>query len=349
MDRIKALDGWRAISAGLVIASHLQGFSAIRFPFPLSGYGTLGVEYFFGISGFVIARGLLSPTGGGFRQFYIRRAFRILPPLLMFLFLVIFLVLSGALPVSAVLAGKALVFACNYSDCGGWFGGHLWSLSVEEQFYFVCPILILATRSRWVITGAMAAVPAVALGLRFGHLSDAGGFVTNFTVIAAGVACAANERAILRLVRKVPLWVVPLTFASTVAIMAVNLKMLTSLLQILALGPLVMFTLLRTSIGAGHITAWLSGAVITTLGGATYSIYLFQQIATAPYAGAGILFYAATVTACLVWGLLSFRFIERPLIDLGRSLAAKLGRRPDVALGVDEAFTPLRPDAEPSL
>jgi peptidoglycan/LPS O-acetylase OafA/YrhL len=322
-ERLKALDGWRAISAGLVVVSHIQGFSGVRFALPISGYGTLGVEYFFGISGFVIARGLLANEGGGYRGFYVRRAFRILPPLLIYLAALICLVILGVLPLSALNAARGLVFACNFpwSNCGGW--------SVEEQFYLVCPFIILLTKSRRLITGAMIAVPFGALALRFGHLSDAGGFLTSFSVIAAGVACAANEAPLLRIIGRAPAWLVPAAFVATVGVMDLNTKVVTSLLENLVLGPLIMFALLRTACFRGRLNAWLSASWITTLGAATYSIYLFQQLATADYPGAGPVFYAVSVGGCVAWGLLSFRWVERPLIRVGRALAVSLETRGD--------------------
>lgn len=327
--RIGGLDGWRAISAGLVILSHLQTFSSVGFVFPLTHYGTLGVEYFFGISGFVIARGLLNGSGG-IGAFYIRRVFRILPPLFMYLAMLSLLILAGIVPGSAFGAVRGLIFVCDLPgvNCGGWYGGHLWSLSVEEQFYLVCPFVILLTRSRPLITAAMVAVPVIALLLRVAHLSDAAGFATDFVVIAAGVACAANEVIVLKLINRAPLWIAAVAFAASVAVMENDAKLVSSLLHILLLGPLVMFVLLRTSVGPEADRSWLAAPWLVTLGAATYSIYLFQQFATYHYPFAGPLFYVASVIACIVWGLFSFRFIERPLIEIGRSLAKPRAKAP---------------------
>jgi len=96
-ERLDGLDGWRAIGAIMVIVAHLQVWS------PLSGgflggtaLGALGVDYFFGISGFVIARGLLNREGHpGLRGFYVRRFFRIVPPLAIYLAVVVALSLFG--------------------------------------------------------------------------------------------------------------------------------------------------------------------------------------------------------------------------------------------------------------
>ena len=84
------LDGWRAIAISLVMFSH--GFDALREAFDwlgpyktesMKGLGLLGVQVFFGLSGFLITSRLLSEEQRhgsiSLRQFYARRVFRILP------------------------------------------------------------------------------------------------------------------------------------------------------------------------------------------------------------------------------------------------------------------------------
>ena len=158
--RIAPLDGWRAISVALVIFSHLAVSSSIAIHFPgelgravitpfLHECGNLGVNIFFVISGYVITSGLIREyTRSGqvsLRNFYLRRVFRILPPLIMYVFAVLLLAELGVIPPQATGAVNALTFTCNLNlyGCGGWFGGHTWSLSYEEQFYLIIPIMSL--------------------------------------------------------------------------------------------------------------------------------------------------------------------------------------------------------------
>src|ERR1035438_2704652 len=92
MRRLPVLDGWRAAAILLVLIHHIgQGFYSNEESYALSltRFGAFGVDIFFGISGLLITRLLLEQrhATGSFelRQFYLRRAFRILPPCFAFL------------------------------------------------------------------------------------------------------------------------------------------------------------------------------------------------------------------------------------------------------------------------
>ena len=82
---IPTLDGWRAVAILLVMGDHLvasaSGTPSGRTTLP----GQLGVNIFFGLSGFLITSRLLAERPISLRRFYIRRAFRILPPALTYL------------------------------------------------------------------------------------------------------------------------------------------------------------------------------------------------------------------------------------------------------------------------
>jgi peptidoglycan/LPS O-acetylase OafA/YrhL len=79
--RIATLDGLRAVSIALVLASHIMGTGAVPMVVHLQWVSEAGVRTFFVISGFLITTLLLrerEKTGKiSLRDFYIRRAFRI--------------------------------------------------------------------------------------------------------------------------------------------------------------------------------------------------------------------------------------------------------------------------------
>ncbi|RZA23835.1 MAG: acyltransferase, partial [Lysobacteraceae bacterium] len=115
----------------------------------LSRYGWMGVDLFFVLSGFLIGTQVLAPLAGGgrlsFRDFYLRRAFRILPA-----FWVV-LALYVAFPVLREAPGlepwwKFATFTLNlsidYANNAAF--SHAWSLCVEEHFYLVFPLLAWA-------------------------------------------------------------------------------------------------------------------------------------------------------------------------------------------------------------
>jgi peptidoglycan/LPS O-acetylase OafA/YrhL len=118
------------------------------------------VDVFFAISGLLITSKLLEEEKSSgrisLRNFYIRRAFRILPAALVYL-----LTLAGLAKLGLIFVSKgewfaSLFFYRNYSSLYHlertlglpWFTTHFWSLSIEEHFYFLLPALLLWTRGK---------------------------------------------------------------------------------------------------------------------------------------------------------------------------------------------------------
>jgi peptidoglycan/LPS O-acetylase OafA/YrhL len=145
---IPTLDGWRALAILLVVAHHAgtafygkedyYATSATRF-------GTWGVPVFFGLSGLLITKLLLEEFARAgaisLKSFYVRRAFRILPPAFMY----IATVAALGLLVSGTEAASGFFFFRNYlpASLGGLYTDHLWSLAVEEHFYLIWPGLLV--------------------------------------------------------------------------------------------------------------------------------------------------------------------------------------------------------------
>jgi peptidoglycan/LPS O-acetylase OafA/YrhL len=150
---IPSLDGLRAFSVLSVILGHLRSpqLDAIPLLQPFR-QGELGVAMFFVISGFLITHLLLkerSEAGGiDLRAFYLRRTLRIFPPFYAFVAIVGIMTMAGA----CVLPRAAFLFALTYTwnigpYSGIWIFGHLWSLSLEEQFYLIWPSFVKRLRS----------------------------------------------------------------------------------------------------------------------------------------------------------------------------------------------------------
>ena len=145
---IPSLDGLRAISFLVVFVAHCG----------LDRYvpGGFGVTIFFFLSGFLITtlmRGEFQHTGAvNFRHFWLRRAFRILPPFYIVLFAAIAVALifdpPGTLSVAAVTAQLAHVtnYWLIYRGYAGQPAGTgvYWSLAVEEHFYLLFPWVFVA-------------------------------------------------------------------------------------------------------------------------------------------------------------------------------------------------------------
>jgi len=111
----------------------------------------LGVRIFFVISGFLITSLMIwERESYGFvslKNFYLRRMLRLFP--VQYAFIAFVFVLTFLTPVRVDLCNfiTSVTFTKNYA-CGSWIDGHLWSLSVEEQFYLVWAIAFVAMQPR---------------------------------------------------------------------------------------------------------------------------------------------------------------------------------------------------------
>ena len=155
---IPSLDGMRAISILLVIVAHTSQTFSHWIKMPVGSYllfAHIGVSVFFVISGFLITSLLLKEldaTGTiAIKRFYVRRAFRIFPPFYFYLAVVFVLALVGIFPTPL----RAFFFAATYTSdyylgpgSGSGVLQHLWSLSVEEQFYLLWPAALLLLGKR---------------------------------------------------------------------------------------------------------------------------------------------------------------------------------------------------------
>jgi peptidoglycan/LPS O-acetylase OafA/YrhL len=152
-----ALDGLRALSVLLVIISHINYPNYFGIKLNLGGFG---VHTFFAISGFLITSLLLNEKHENgkvsIRNFYLRRFFRIIPVLLLFLFVLFILNISYDLNISKINFLSTLFFFGNIPNSithlnitGSWHLGHFWSLTIEEQFYLIYPVLISRLNLNW--------------------------------------------------------------------------------------------------------------------------------------------------------------------------------------------------------
>ena len=165
--RIPSLDGLRAISISLVILAHLQATLPLLPKFVLLGDpGRLGVRIFFVISGFLITTLLLEEYAVSTRislpWFYFRRTLRIFPAAYAFIAVVVVLHKLDLLSLHSGDTLHALTYTMNYHLDRSRYVGHLWSLSVEEQFYLLWPLGIARlgpARALWLAGGFFFAAP----------------------------------------------------------------------------------------------------------------------------------------------------------------------------------------------
>ncbi len=152
---LPALDGLRAFAVAGVIAYHLG--------FHWANGGYLGVDFFFVLSGFLITGLLVGEWDRrhtiGLRSFWFRRAKRLLPAVMVLLVaLSVYTALGGPNITPSVFRGDAIATLFYYANWHlifthqSYFAQfaapsplrHTWSLAIEEQFYLVWPLLLVA-------------------------------------------------------------------------------------------------------------------------------------------------------------------------------------------------------------
>ena len=170
--RFAELDGLRALAVASVILFHCEVSG-------LLSAGFFGVDIFFMISGFIITAKLMDEfrRQGDFRfpTFYFRRLKRLLPPVMGLIVLAAFTVptAEGAFDQFRSDVPAALAYVSNwwqiaheqaYFDTTPLVLKHLWSLAVEEQFYFLWPALAYLALKRFgeKATGVLALLLALA-------------------------------------------------------------------------------------------------------------------------------------------------------------------------------------------
>ncbi len=167
-----ALNGLRGFGAWLVVLMHVAVFTGVLplltkskselspFLVAINGFW-VGMDFFFVLSGFLIGRILISNLVKrgelGFRNYFIRRWFRIIPPFFLVLTLALFWYTRAEVGAMTYFmrgldweavratAWANYAFVANYvipvdrPNVMGW----AWSLCIEEQFYLVFPLLLL--------------------------------------------------------------------------------------------------------------------------------------------------------------------------------------------------------------
>ena len=143
--KLPGLDGLRGICILFVLIGHFSFGSAFN---SQSAISAIGVQIFFVISGFLITTLLLKEKirNGSISliNFYIRRAYRILPVVLLFLLILFFLNKIFGLGLGNRSFITSIFFIRNMPlpGMGDLETGHLWSLSIEEQYYLLFPFLL---------------------------------------------------------------------------------------------------------------------------------------------------------------------------------------------------------------
>jgi peptidoglycan/LPS O-acetylase OafA/YrhL len=340
LHRIPSLDGLRAVSILLVVGLHtLQRYGGTH---PLSSAwlvlfnGGTGVFIFFEISGFLITtlllkedekRGSVSLTG-----FYRRRAFRILPPLYLYIGVVLLLGWAGRLKVAPLDVTGSAFFFHNIYFSTTWSLEHLWSISIEEQFYLVWPFILawcLRTKGvpgRWraaLLPGAVVVLSPLATTL-MRRSSVAALRSASLNYICFGFIMFGCLVALL-------IWFVPAAVILLCSLLSTRYGnrfdlTLGSTLNGLAIAMLLLWCTRNAGTMAGKL---LNSRAMAQIGVLSYSIYLWQTLflhegneavfAAVPWLGR----FPGNWIGCLLMAAASYYLVEQPSLRLRDWLARR--------------------------
>jgi len=164
---------------GLVIIHHLCLMKYVTFPDvkwinPFTFFlmdGQLGVNVFFVISGFLITSLMLQEDTKtiSLKNFYFRRTLRIFPAYYFMLLVYFILQLTGYLYINDDSWPTAITYTKYFNWDAEWYTSHAWSLSIEEHFYIIWPLIFLAGEQtrKYISISFIIIVPLIRIFLNF--------------------------------------------------------------------------------------------------------------------------------------------------------------------------------------
>ena len=346
--RIPSLDGLRALSILLVLLGHLSGTHGFtEVSLGIGDYANFGVRVFFVISGFLITSLLfkeVDKTGRiDLKGFYFRRIFRIFPAFYFYLSVVAVL---GALSIVALPWIDWLwsaTYLVNFIPKKAWIVGHIWSLSVEEQFYMLWPAtMVLLGVSRAIKAAVVVALlaPLCRIGWFYAFpeaqtlIGEA--FPTVMDSIAVGCVLSSCRQWLGRQSRYQKFCQSPLFLLVPAAALGLNA------LPYTRLGWLIGETLINICIAlvidrtiripddaVGRVLNWGPLCYVGTL---SYSLYLWQQPFLNRHSDELWCMFPINIIAAIGCAVLSYYLVERPMLRWrARLSAAKKSRQAQIA------------------
>ncbi|MES2774834.1 MAG: acyltransferase [Bacteroidota bacterium] len=348
MQYTKQFDSVRAIAVIMVIVHHWGPENGMLQRFTNQSLGPMGVDIFFVLSGFLITNILLAEKtkaeSGGLskgmlvRKFYLRRVLRIFP--------IYYLTIFGLLaiqphfgfdikPAFGYLATYTVNYYFIYTGDFGNLVNHLWSLSVEEQFYLVWPWMIVWFNKKYM---GITIAACIVLGISSQYLLSGMPLFNLHTITCLD---ALGMGALLAWVRhyypsQLPVFA---KWIAVISILVVGIFVFESLTENWDIVPLrtivsiatvclLTFILEHQHATKNLLIRFLNSPVLIFIGKISYGIYLYHNIIPAifnplinKYLHLNITnFLLIDCSLLLVISWLSYRFIEKPFIALKKRL-----------------------------
>lgn len=313
------LDGWRGISILLVLAAHLLPLGPKVLQMNVTA-GLLGMVLFFNLSGFLITHFLLNRTD--VLDFLIRRLFRILPLVWLYMALVLYVY-----PVSSDAWWAHMLFYANYppkpliaaTD-------HLWSICVEMHFYLGIAIL-----AAWFKKKGLMLIPLLCIGFTILRVVHDVHFsvITHFRIddiLAGGVLALIYNDKLGKMMRDF------LASGSTLILLpllVISCHPDSGFLHYLrpyVAASLIGVTLLKQQ---SRLVPWLNHRLLAYIATISYALYVIHLFLPTTWLGSGDILekYAKRPLLFLILFIaahLSTFYYEKRWIALGRKLSEKL-------------------------
>ena len=297
------MDGWRAIAIIFVILAHLgqvNSFALAVAPVNFGQAARLGVYIFFFISGFVIYRySLTRLESPGVFRFYLRRGARLVPALAVYLSVCLLLGMMKLIDFSVINYLAPFTYLTNTTLVEPtWYAGHTWSLSFEEQFYLIFPwFLLWKNLSRWlrlVLICSFVLMIALPIVYTINWIGKTGVLSVWYLMFLGAMFAKYNVPSLLESKKSVSILLFTTGLLGIFAAEVFVSKQ--AVLRILEALFIPFFIVAGRQIELLHQA--LNAKLIQLIAGMSYSLYLWQQLATGPWVRSWDLLMVCLVLFC---------------------------------------------------
>lgn len=321
-----------------------------HFFYQITGFGWVGVDLFFVISGFLIGRILLEykRTTLFFKAFYIRRFLRIVPVYYLLIFVFILIVNSDRFSDDVFLTGNNVIPTWSYfamvhnfymaamESMGNKAMSVTWSIGIEEQFYLLFPLLLLFIKEKWLPCFLILSIVATVF---FRSLYS--NWIPAYVLLPCRMDAISFGILIAWIHKNYPLEIVVRKYKNFLLASAGLAVMICAVLFFLykdmgimrnSLIAFIFSCLIVLAIGmpTSGYSRFLGNSFLSWIAKLSYSLYLFHCLflALARYTGGyfgdiretslAITISATALTASVLFSAALYKYIEQPMARFGK-------------------------------